>query len=98
MTSLRDAETQRILVLCVSESLRLVTAITFRQHLLDFVHHAVHLPHREVERLIGRHVDARVLQQLDRVLRRSRPEERQIALPRRLVARRAPSPTALPRR
>ena len=46
----------------------------------------IHLPHREVERLIGRHVDARILQQLDRILRRAGPEERQIALPRLHVA------------
>src|SRR5262245_44485794 len=38
------------------------------QQLLHLIHHPVHLPDRQGERLVGRHVDAGVLQEIDRVL------------------------------
>ena len=45
------------------------------QQLVHLVHHAVHLLHGELEGLRARHVDAGVLQQLDRVLGATRREE-----------------------
>src|SRR6185436_16905342 len=53
---------------------------------LHLVHHAIHLPDRERQRLVGRHVDAGVLQQVDRVLRASGAEKREIPPGRRRIA------------
>src|SRR5207244_2394948 len=43
-----------------------------------FVHDAIHLPDREIERLARRHVNAGALQQIDRILRPTRREERTV--------------------
>ena len=40
-----------------------------REQLLHFVHHLIHPADGQIERLVGRHVHARVLQQIDRVFR-----------------------------
>ena len=63
------------------------TVITARQQFVHLVHHPVHLLDRQIERLAARHVDAGVLQQLDRILRPARGDERPIALDRARLPR-----------
>src|SRR4029079_12890267 len=57
------------------------------EYLLHVVHDAVHLLQRQPQRLVRRHVDAGVLGEIDRILRPTGREERQIALRRRRVSR-----------
>src|ERR1700752_5077332 len=58
---------------CVNAAARASSATTSlpagSKDFLHVVHHPVHLLQRQRERLVRRHVDAGVLQQLDRVLR-----------------------------
>src|SRR5262245_454203 len=50
------------------------------QDLLHVVHDAIHLLQRQLQRLARRHVDARVLEQIDRVPGAARGEEGEVAL------------------